>query len=285
MSIVLNSNLVDSFAMSSLLFHPNPSHQQHKPLFNRNFTPRYLYRLVVHQTTGPTTTSNVVPPTSTQPQTDIFHLPTQEAATLLFNHLCGKENGLNLTSWTSSLVFTLQYALYRYQKDGNDLNRVQLIILDTTLFPKGTFMQDMEIMRSLAQGDERLQTFVKFRESKYYFGEYISRGGLQDRCVCTSMQKMIDLGLFQLQPLLADRTKWQQLPKEVLAFREQFTCGKPLPTPDAHVEIAVDIARQCFGAQWAVSVAIMLLALLPREVNDMAISEGFKSRFSGKPGT
>lgn len=271
--------------MLSLLFHPNPSHQQHTPLFNRNFTPRYLYHLVVHQMTGPTTTSNVIPPTSTQPQTDIFHLLTQEAATLLFNHLCGKENRLNLTSWTSSLVFTLQYTLYHYQKDGNNLNQVQLIILDTTLFPKGTFMQDMEIMHSLTQGDEHLQTFIKFQESKYYFSKYISQGRLQDQCVCTSMQKMIDLSLFQLQPLLADHTKWQQLPKEVLAFHEQFTCRKPLPTPDAHMEIAVNIARQCFGAQWTVSMTIMLLALLPCEVNDMAISEGFKSQFSGKPGT
>lgn len=272
----------------ALPFDPNPYHRQYTPLFNRNFTPRYLYRLVAPQTAGSTTASTVVPSTAIQHQTDIFHLPTQKAATLLLNHLLwerGHENGCNLMSWTSSLLFALQYALYRHRKDGDDLNQIQLIILDTTLFPRGTFMQDMEIMRSFAASDRRLQKFVEFRESEYYFGEYITQGRLsiQDRCVCTSVQKMIDLGLFQLQPLLADRTQWQWWPKRVLAFREQFTSRKLVPTPDSHVEIAVDISRQCFGGQWAVPVAIMLLALLPRKADDMTLMEGFKARFTGRP--
>ena len=267
---------------SALPFDPSPYHRQHTPLFNRNLTPRYLYRLVAPQTAGSTTTSTVVLPTAIQHQTDIFHLPTQNAATLLLNHLLwerGHEDGCNLMSWTSSLLFAFQYALYRHRKDGDDLNQIQLIILDTTLFPRGTFMQDMEIMRSFAASDSRLQRFVEFRESKYYFGEYISQGRLsiQNRCACTSVQKMIDLGLFQL---LADRT--QCWPKRVLAFREQFTRGKLVPTPDFHVETAVDISRQCFGRQWAVPVAIMLLALLPRKADDTTLMEGFKARFTGK---
>lgn len=97
----------------ALPFDPNPHHRQHTPLFNYNFTPRYLYRLVAPQAVGSTTTSTVVPPTVTH-QTDIFHLPIQRAATLLLNHLLwerGYENGCNLMSWTSSLLFTLQYAL------------------------------------------------------------------------------------------------------------------------------------------------------------------------------
>ncbi len=145
-------------------------------------------------------------------------------------------------------------------------------------------MQDMEIMRSFADSDRRLRKFVEFRESEYYFGEYIAQGRLsiQGRCVCTSLQKMIDLGLFQLQPLLADQAQWQWWPKRVLAFREQFTSGKLVPTPDSHVEIAADIAGQCFGGQWAIPVAIMLLALLPRKVDAMSLMEGFKTRFTGK---
>ncbi len=122
----------------ALPFDPNPHHRQHTPLFNYNFTPRYLYRLAAPQTAGSTTTSTVVPPTVTH-QTDIFHLPIQKAATLLLNHLLwerGYENGYNLMSWTSSLLFALQYALYRHWKDGDDLNQIQLIILDTTLFPR-----------------------------------------------------------------------------------------------------------------------------------------------------
>ncbi|RDW72723.1 uncharacterized protein DSM5745_07895 [Aspergillus mulundensis] len=269
----------------SLIFNPGPIHSPFTPLFNNNFTPRYLYRLVAPQSAGTTTSSTVVPPIIEGNAKDIFDLPAPKAATLLLNHLLwqrGHENGCNLMSWTSSLLFALQYALYRHRKDGDDLQDIQLIILDTTLFPAGTFIQDMEIMRAFAGADRRLQKFVEFRESEYYFGEYLTQGRLaiQNRCVCTSVQRMIELGLFDLQPALGDETQWQWWPKRVLVFREQFEQNVRLPTTDADVQVAVDIARQCFGGQWVVPGAIMLLALQPRQRDDAVILHGLKDRFS-----
>ncbi|KAL4995350.1 hypothetical protein BDV10DRAFT_174954 [Aspergillus recurvatus] len=276
---------VQSFEdQASLPFNPNPTAQTHTPLLNDNFTPRYLYRLVAPQSAGTTTSSTVVPPIVDGYTQDIFQLPTPKAANLLLNHLLwqrGHENGCNLMSWTSSLLFALQYALYRHCKDGDDLRHIQLIILDTTLFPAGTFIQDMEILRAFQGADRRLQKFVQFRESEYYFGEYLTQGRLaiQNRCVCTSVQQMIDLGLFDLQPALADKTQWQWWPKRVLAFREQFETGRCVPTTDADVETAVEMARQCFGEHWVVPGAIMLLALQPRKRDDAVILQGLKDRF------
>ncbi|KAL4912988.1 hypothetical protein BDW62DRAFT_8681 [Aspergillus aurantiobrunneus] len=270
---------------ASLPFDPSPFYRQYTPLFNENFTPRYLYRLVAPQSAGTSSASTVVPPARPGSAKDIFHLPTPRAAAQLLNHLLwqqGHEKGCNLMSWTSSLLFALQYALYRHRRDGDDLRHIQLIILDTTLFPEGTFIQDMEIMRSFQGADQRLQKFVEFRESEYYFGEYLTQGRLavQNRCVCTSVQKMIDLGLFELQPDLADETQWQWWPKRVLDFREQFITSEYVPTTDADVDTAIDIARQCFGGQWTIPGAIMLLALQPRKRDDAVITEGLKARFS-----
>ncbi|KAL4900132.1 hypothetical protein BDW74DRAFT_104352 [Aspergillus multicolor] len=269
----------------SLIFNPGPIYGPYTPLFNENFTPQYLYRLVAPQSAGTTTSSTVVPPLIEGNAKDIFDLPAPKAANLLLNHLLwqrGHETGCNLMSWTSSLLFALQYALYRYRKDGDDLRHIQLIILDTTLFPAGTFIQDMEIMRAFQGSDRRLQKFVEFRETEYYFGEYLTQGRLaiQNRCVCTSVQSMIELGLFNLQPALSDETQWQWWPKRVLVFREQFENNIRVPTTEHDVQVAVDIARQCFGGQWVVPGALMLLALQPRKRDDAVILQGLKARFS-----
>ncbi|KAL4779832.1 hypothetical protein BJX76DRAFT_65965 [Aspergillus varians] len=267
-----------------LPFDPSSAQRHNTPLLNENFTPRYLYRLVAPQAGGSAAAarmSTAIPMNNT----DIYHLPTQKGAAQLLNHLLwqqGHQNGCNLMSWTSSLLFALQFALYRHSKDGDDLRQIQLIILDTSCFPPGTFIQDMEIMRSFQDADHRIRKFVEFRESEYYFGEYLTQGRLaiQGKCVCTSVQRLIDLGLFELQPALADREQWQWWPKRVLEFREEFLAAKYMPTTDEDVETAVDIAVQCFGGRWMVPVAIMLLALQPRRRNDKVIIQRFKAQFS-----
>ncbi|KAL4944116.1 hypothetical protein BDV06DRAFT_116824 [Aspergillus oleicola] len=276
---------VDYEEHASLPFNPNRALLHQMPMFERNFIPRYVYRLVAPQSAGTTTAATVVPPLIAENSEDIFQYAPAKAATLLLKHLLwqrGHENECNLMSWTSSLLFALQYALYRHRRDGDDLRHIQLIILDTTLFPAGTFIQDMEIMGVFQDADPRLQKFVEFRESEYYFGEYLTQGRLaiQDRCVCTSVQKMIDLGLFDLQPALGDQHQWQWWPKRVLDFRKQFTASEWAPTSAENVETAVDIARQCFGGQWTVPATIMLLALLPRKRDDAVIAQGLKASFT-----
>ncbi|KAL3472257.1 hypothetical protein BJX99DRAFT_8902 [Aspergillus californicus] len=270
---------------ASLPFHPNASHRAHTPLFNQNFTPRFLYRLVAPQyvtTSAPSPIIPHAPPDNTQ---DIFDLPSPKAAAVLLKHLLwqrGHEDGCNLMSWTSSLLFALQYALYRHSKVGNDLGQIYLIILDTNAFPPGTFIQDMEVMRAFQDSDIKLQKFVEFRESEYYFGEYLTQGGLdiKGQCTFTSVQLIIQLGLFDLQPALAEQSQWSCWPKRVLDFRRLFEDQKAVPTTDGDIEVAVDIARHCFGGKWVVPATIMLLALQPRNRDDRAIVQGFKERFT-----
>ncbi|KAL4963863.1 uncharacterized protein BDV14DRAFT_190590 [Aspergillus stella-maris] len=276
---------VDHVESASLPFNPEPEIMQDMPMFSMNFVPRYLYRLVAPQSAGTTTAATIVPPLIEGRSEDIFHYEPRKAASQLLNHLLwqrGHASLCNLMSWTSSLLFALQYALYRHRRDGDDLRHIQLIVLDTTLFPAGTFIQDMEIMRAFQASDYHLQKFVEFRESEYYFGEYLTQGRLaiQDRCVCTSVQNMINLGLFDLQPALGDEHQWQWWPKRVLDFRKQFVASERAATKPEHVEKAVSIARQCFGGQWTVPVTIMLLALQPRKKNDAVIAQGLKASFT-----
>ena len=88
--------------------------------------------------------------------TDVFKLPPQDGALRLNKHLWwvpSHENNCNFTSWTTSLLFALQYALYKHRgaKNPSNLSQMSLLILDTRDFPKGTFIKDMEIMSVFAK--------------------------------------------------------------------------------------------------------------------------------------
>jgi hypothetical protein len=193
----------------SLPFQPNPFQLDQMPLFGRNDIPRYIFRVHARTTAGKTTLSYVIPPVSacgkTDKKQDIFKLPPRDAEGLLNAHLrCwpSHESECNLMSWTSSLLFALQYGLYRHRghRDKPDLSQVFLLILDTHRFPKGTFIKHMEIMEVFAQysdaNDKKsLKSFLELRKGDmwYYFGEYLTQGDLniQGRCVQTNMQRMV----------------------------------------------------------------------------------------------
>jgi hypothetical protein len=270
----------------SFPFHPDEEQRQSLPLFHWKSTPRYFYRLVAPQTPGTSPPSDTAPFAVCRNPPDLFDFPPKKAANLLLNHLLwqrGAEDGCSLMSGTRSLLFALQYALYRHHKDGDDLRHITLIIIDMGLFPQGTFIQDMEVMKHFEHADTRLQKFVKYRETEYYFGEYLTQGPLNihGRCVFASVQQMIDLGLFTLQPGLSEKAQWRCWPKRVLDYRKLFSDRKQVATKKGDVATASVIARNCFGGPWTVPGAIMSLSLQPRFKDDSVISEEFRAWFSG----
>ena len=149
---------------------------------------------------------------------DLFALPEQNAATCLDKHVRwdpNHEKECNLTSWTSSLLFALQYGLYKHRVRGfigPDLSTISLLLLDTRGLPKGTFVKDLEIMETFNAYSDPLKDFLRFRKDNrgYYFGEYLTQGDvdIEGKCVVTNMQRLIDAGLFELIPNFRDESKW-----------------------------------------------------------------------------
>ena len=200
----------------------------------------------------------------------------------------------NLMSWTSSLLFALQHGLRRYNTDDDkpELSQISLLILDTRGFPIGTFVKDMEIMEVFAPYTDFNQTknlddFLQFRKSDrgYYFGQYLTQGNtnVKGRCVVTNMQRLIDAGLFKLKPELGDKNRWSEWANRVVCLRESFKASHDTPTAN-HTEVrkAITIAGACFGNDWDIPVAIMLLALKRRQRKDPVIINGFAAMFAGK---
>ncbi|MBE3047146.1 hypothetical protein IMZ48_32410 [Candidatus Bathyarchaeota archaeon] len=288
---------------------PTAEQQASMPEFRMGNTPRYLFRIHAPPSAGTTTTSYVIPPASgcDDPglRADIFSLPPVRAAELLHNHsiwLPSHEDECNFTSWTSSLLFALQYGFYRHRGDTmkirSQLSKISLMVIDTRGLPAGTFVKDVEIMRAITsdlsagEGDD-LRQFLDFRENprrsgRYYFGEYLSQGdlGLEGRCAQTSMTKLKRFRLFDLQPGFEDQEGWTLWAKRVIALRKPFEqlglFSDVPPTDRRQIRRAIVLASACFGDRFAVPVAAMLLALQPRKGGDPDIIQGFAAIFTGK---
>lgn len=193
-------------------------------------------------------------------------------------------------SWSGSLLFLLQYALYRHRsdKDGSEFSDISLLVIDTRDFPPRTFVRDTEAMQVLApSSDERtrkdLPDLLNLRlQPDYYFGEYLSQGDLDlaGKCAETTFATLVELGLFDLVPALGDQTGWGSWANRVLVLRDTF--HEPVSSDATHGEVrrAMTMAEGAFGGQWTIPISAMLLALKPRKGNDRVITEGYKAMFS-----
>ncbi|KUI70113.1 hypothetical protein VM1G_06530 [Cytospora mali] len=196
----------------------------------------------------------------------------------------------NFMSWSSSLLFLLQYALYRHsnQSDGSGFEDIHLMVIDTRKFPPRTFVKDMEIISIFAQSSREytsnnLKKFLDLRSlPDYRFGEYLSQGylNLADKAVETSFERLVCLGLFDLVPELGNRDNWKSWVKPVLEIREAFLESSHPDATQTEVRKAIVIAEGAFGEPWTIPISIMLLALKPRKTDDRIITEGFKAIFT-----
>lgn len=205
--------------------------------------PRYLFRITTPLSDGFTdgiwVKSKDARHGRADSRRDIFAVgDNTQAACMLYKHLRWQtkpQDPDNFTSWTSSLLFALQYIFYRHKhpKDRSNLKDILLCIIDTASFTKGTFLKDMDLLNAYGPFDSHLRNHQEVREKKHsnfygslYFGEYLSQGALkiEDRCQLVSSQAIIDQGLFKLQPelMMSMTVTKPSLANEVIRLREPF---------------------------------------------------------------
>ncbi len=259
--------------------------------------PRYLFRVSTPKSDGTTdrfwVKSKDARRACADSRVDVLASDrNQHVASMLNRHLrwWGKSTDSdNFVSWTSSLLFALQYIFYRHtsSRDGSSLDSIYLCIVDTNSFPKGTFIRDIDLIRAYSLFDSGLKDFEGLRTRKhrdfagsFYFGEYLSQGALkiEDKCQLVSAQAIIDLGLFKLQPgfsksMVAKKPAWAN---EVIRLREVFyqNLENLQPATKEELEAAINIA-QLFGPSWRLPIAANLISLLPRQTQDEVIFQAF----------
>ncbi|KAJ5585066.1 uncharacterized protein N7459_004866 [Penicillium hispanicum] len=95
----------------------------------------------------------------------------------------------NFVSWTSSLLFAIQYIYYRLHHDipRPCINDIKLYIIETALFQRGTFIRDLDLIKHFREFDREkgprywnLKSLHSLRTRRsFYFGEYLSQGSLK----------------------------------------------------------------------------------------------------------
>ncbi|KAJ5636266.1 uncharacterized protein N7484_009579 [Penicillium longicatenatum] len=271
-----------------LPFHP---HEGEKWL-NDNFqkVPQYLFRVSFHRKSDGETTkiwakSKDAKESNTGQETNILDGDRTDMADMLWRHLQWRSGSpSNLLSWTSSLLFALQYMFYRHHRDRVALEDITLFIIDTAQFPKEAFARDMDLISIFSKFDSRLRNLQELRTRNtsncsecYYFGEYFSQGALkiEGKCGSATAREIIDNGLFYLRAefidSLNDEKKWA---KRVLELRQCFIEVKVGDETQDELELQVAVAfgiGSLFGSSWAPPIAASLLGLRPRSARDVDI--------------
>lgn len=296
MATKIDSATTQRISPGCVRFTPGPSYGDATSALKK--IPRYLFRVHAPSASGETSLESVVSRAALCGHAgagcDIFSMPPGEAAEMLNCHLRGwARDGDNLMSWTSSLLFALQYALYRsiLSRDGRleDSSAIWIYILNTRLLPEGSFIPDIALLDAFT-GKDSARTYNLFklrylrRETPYNFGEYLCQGNLSVEGVCSSatLQSVIDHGLFRLCSELGLPNKNLELAKRVCRLRAQCFAS-PTPATKAEFRFASTIAQGCFGDEdeWAIPMTAALLSLRKRPINDVVVIDGFKALFSG----
>ncbi|SMR54502.1 unnamed protein product [Zymoseptoria tritici ST99CH_1E4] len=248
-------------------------------------TPRFLFRVWSPNSDGQTDSiwidSRDAAAKLGSAAEDLFQTSDVAAtAAEIANHLWWRrgDRADNLVSWTSSLLFAIQYMIYRrrLESDGSDLDEIMLCILDTSDYPAGTFACDMDLIKAFYAESEDLQKLHRMRTGGiYYYGEYLSQGSIkiEGKCKIVSAQAMLDCGLASLwasfDPEFEGENRWA---KAVVQIRQSLLCSETSSDDidDEQADIAVRIA-ELFGSRWRLPMAVNLLALLPGQLQAASI--------------
>lgn len=273
-------------------------------LFSFDKTPTYLFRLHFPGSNGYRSSDCVESPASPNDLstkhswgspcgTDLLQLPSPEAAARLKAHLKWKccdrgRTTCNLMSWSSSLLFLLQYGFFRHQTDPEKqggprpkLSNIKIIILDTRDFPKQVFLRDLDALKWL-DDEPDLRGLHNLRKGQHYFGEYLSQGRLviKGNYVQISMQQLIDGGLLtSICPALNQPQNWSYWANITINLRGTILQKNSIDKQ--RIRKTIFLAQSCVGDKFVVPFALMLLCLRSEPSDDEMIANAFHSIFTG----
>jgi hypothetical protein len=214
-------------------------------------------------------------------QDDILRQDRAKAVEMLESHLLWQNRIMdNLMSWTSSFLFAVQHAIRRHATDRPPPapGSIHISILDTRKLPRGTFLPAVALLEAY-----NIQSEGKLNHD-YYYGEYLSQGRMDlsnDTNAMTTLEALINHGLYKLYPPFADETEKTRLCSRVLQLRESFKGIPEVPSTE-EISLAQDISVGCF-LNISIRLVIMmnLLSLKPRYRLDIMILEAFRGNCWG----
>lgn len=156
-------------------------------------------------------------------------------------------------SWTSSLLWALQYAVRKTTKSAE--HELELCVLDASRFHAGTFLPAPQLIHDFGLSESNDIT------NAYHNTEYLVHGSLNVRnCSSTvSLACLRECGLFDLMPELDNEYWKQKLFMRVQYLREKIASAvNPLTTVTCRRALRV---ASPFGGEWTMAMTIAFLAL------------------------
>ncbi|CAI6035080.1 unnamed protein product [Clonostachys chloroleuca] len=213
---------------------------------------------------------------------DLLSLQDDEAASMLFKHLRNidfrAEESDNLVSWSSSLLFTIQCAIWRCYGRRPCKDRwqtpyeVKICAVDTTKFPRGQFAHSKSLLhayRGIAKRDKEMESFFNHRlgNDDYDNGEYLSQGALHHggRSCVMSLSQLIQAGLYNLYPEFDDAVARKTCSGHVRELRNNIWSSE-YTTRRLEMQQALKIAQKCFKNFEASDLALVLLLFKIRKL-------------------
>ncbi|KAK3361868.1 hypothetical protein B0T24DRAFT_538371 [Lasiosphaeria ovina] len=269
---------LSSFPNGPTLFYPPTSRFPELRLAD---VPRYLFRTFDPASSGRNddyvfASLGSISAKSWRSKVDFLSRGEEEAAGMLHGHLTKScfgagIDGDNLVSWSSSLIFVIQYAIWRCYHRRCANSEVKICAVDTTKFPQGQFVRDMTLIRAYRQTsnlENEIRRFFHFRLDNpcYDNGEYLSQGELHHRgrsCVF-SLDQLTEAGLHGLYPEFAENTAKNKWTNRVRDLRSGWS--NEHTTTQLDIERALGVARACFSIFIATDVALLLLSFKNRKL-------------------
>lgn len=200
--------------------------------FHLDQDPRYLYRTFDSRSSGYSDDRVVISPAASAKlphhSTDIFSLSTEMALAIIKKHLDpwhDKESNVddqgpnidNLMSWTTSLLYAVQYAYYRQHRYGSRPEQIRICVVDVGQLPKAQFIRASTLLQGfygrVKREDVRLEYNTRLLKYIYSFGEYLYQGVVVHERLSSviSLETLKKHDIATLYPELEDPTghaKW-----------------------------------------------------------------------------
>jgi hypothetical protein len=257
------------------LFYPPASYEVKLQMFATTDIPQYLFRTFNGKSSG-INNDNIVASIASvtesleESRKDLLSLPKHEATDMLHTHLakqcCGGEDSDNLMSWTSSLLFAIQYAIWRRRTFRCHPADIKICVVDTRRFPHGQFALDMWLLQAYrsiaAQVGGETEKFFRFRleDKRYHNGEYLSQGSVNhaSRSCVVSLESLEESGLYDLYPEFAEvqgMESWTNRVRELWSIEQRTT--------PRDVQLA---SRRCFNTFETPDMMLILLTFKARKI-------------------
>lgn len=256
--------------------------------FGLDKIPRYLFRTYDRKSFGRSDEDVMASPASKDgllnSKLDIFSLNKDLAMSIVDRHMnpwfvkdYWRQPPDNFMSWTSSLLYAVQYALYRRYHHGCTSEEIKICVIDTTAFQKGQFIHAKRLLKAYYDRVKRVDMRQSFSTRLlvyiYQNGEFLSQGALshQSKSCVMSLAGLERSGLYSLYPELAiveGQSKWAV----TTAHLRKLWTEQYISTYE-ELETALLLARACFVGFDVLDLAIMVLSFRRRKLKQVTCGE------------